>query len=212
MRSKRSSLGRKRRDLTPLLILLSLSPYIVGFTSDSTSSYVETMIGAGTGQYVYYDCSGAHTRQFSDAGISVTKKFEGPYRLGFIAGGLKAGDNGTPYFFPDLALDWETVSLGTTGFRIGKKRSFYFEGRWLDQPPLLSGKGMLRTGFGGTFYNDRSMYWLGANVLPYHKLGFAGQLDLPLRENTFIFLNSRFGSEAGLQEFGVSIGVRFISY
>ncbi len=213
MRSKRSSLGRKRRDLTPLLILLTLSPYIVGFTSDSTASYVETMAGAGGGQYVYHDCSGAHSQRYTDVGISVTKKFEGPYRMGFIAGGISAGEKGSTLFlFPDLALDWKLVSIGTTGFRLGSRNDFYFEGRWLDQPPLVSGKGLLRAGFGWTFNNGANRFWIGSNVIPYYRSGIAGQLEFPYSERSYIYLNGRLGRESGMNEYGVSLGIRYISF
>lgn len=204
---------RKQRNITPLYIVLLLFPYIVGFTSDSTSSYVETLFGAGTGQYVYHDCSGAHSQRYSDVGISVTKKFEGPYRTGLHVGGWTAGKKGgSPYIFPDLALDWTFFSFGTTGVRIGSREKFYFEGRWLDQPPVFSGKGALRAGFGGTIKSSNSRFWLGTNLLPYNNLGLAAQLDFPYSEQTFIFVNGRFGAESGMSELGISLGIRYISF
>jgi hypothetical protein len=213
MRSKGLSPKQKRRNSTPLFILIVLFPYIVGFTPDSTSSSIETIFGIGTGQFVYHDCSGAHSQKFADAGIYIGEKYEGPYRAGLIAGGFGAGDQGSSfYLFPDLALDWTTFSIGTTGIRLGALNDVYFEGRWADQPPLLSGKGALRFGFGRKLKPSGNRFWLGVNTLPYNNFGLAAQLELPYDKNSFIFFNGRYGNESGMGEYGISAGIRLVTF
>jgi hypothetical protein len=207
---KRSHQKLRRRNQTPLFVFLFLFPYIVGFTADSTSAYSEVLFGAGTGQYVYHDCAGAHTRTFTDAGAYVGKKFEGPYRIGLAAGTWKDGTNRTTFFaFPDLALDWKSFSLGTTGIRIGSRNSFYLEGKWLDQPPFQSGKGALRAGIGFLLKDSGTRMWFGTNVIPYNAPGAAAQFEFPLQGNKFLFFNCRLGSE---NENGISVGMRIISF
>ncbi len=210
MTLKRSSREQKRHSLTPLFIFILLFPYIVGFTSDSTSAYTEALIAVGTGQYVYHDCSGSHTRQFNDAGVYVGKKFEGPYRIGLAAGTWSNGSEQTVLFaFPDLALDWKMFSLGTTGIRIGSRNEFYLEGKWLDQPPFQSGKGAIRAGFGLRLKDSGTSMWFGSNVIPYDTPGAAAQIEFPFQENKFLFLNGRVGKES---ERGISVGVRFTNF
>lgn len=192
-----------------------LFPYIVGFIPDSTSSYTETLVGIGGGQYVYHDCSGAHTQGFADAGLYYGKKYESPFRLGISAGGWAAGKQGSAAFiYPDLALDWQYFSLGTTGVRIGSQQKFYLEGKWLDQPPFLSGKGMMRFGIGGKLNESETRLWIGANAVPYNAIGFATQIEFPLKENQYLFLNGRYGKDkiSNFDEFGFSVGMRIVSY
>lgn len=216
MRSKKSFRESKRRNLTTLLVCLLLSPYIVGFTSDSTSAYIEILAGAGAGRYVYHDCSGTHSRGFVDAGMYFGRKFEGPFRVGALFGGVKytkSGIGGGGFIFPDLALDWESFSLGTTGVRLGSKDELYAEGKWLDQPPYFSGKGFLRSGIGGYVRDLDSRFWVGVNVLPYSRPAPALQWEVPFGDRKYIFFNGRFGTEkeSGMGEYGVSMGVRIIS-
>jgi|GEM_PF-2105926 len=216
MTSKKLFRDQKRRNTTPLFVFLLLSPYIVGFSNqDSTStSYTETSFGAGGGQYVYHDCSGAHTQHFADLGIYTGRKYEGPYRLGISVGGWSAGERGTLFFlFPDLAFDWKYFSIGTTGVRLGS-RSGYLEGKWLDSPPFLSGKGAFRAGIGGDLPSPFSRYWIGTNVFLYNTPGISLQLEFPIQEEQFLYLNGRLGrdKQSGLEEYGVSIGIRVFSH
>jgi hypothetical protein len=216
MKSKKSYQEQKRRNFSPFVFLLLLSPYIVGFTNqDSTSnSFIETSYGIGGGQYIYHDCSGSHKQGFFDAGIYSGKKYEGPYRLGISAGGWNAGEKGSRLFiFPDLALDWKYFSVGTTGVRFGTK-SGYLEGKWLDSPPFLSGKGALRMGIGGELKTSLSRYWIGTNIMPYNTPGLALQLEFPLKEKRFLFLNGRYGRDetSGLEEYGLSVGMRVVTF
>lgn len=211
MRSRRSSPGNNRRHSSlPFAVLLLLSPYIVGFAPDSTTAYTETVIGAGGGQYVHYDCSGAHARSFGDAGITVTRKFEGPFRTGITAGGFSMDDDGVlPYVYPDLALDWEKFSIGTTGLRFGSRKDLYLEIGGLNEAPLLSGKGAFRAGVGTVSRSNGLRFWLGTNFFPYHNLGLSTQVEFPYSPSTALILNGRFGQAAGMGEMGISIGVRF---
>lgn len=210
MISKKSSPKQKRHELTPFLVVLLLLPYIVGFAPDTLSSYTQFSYGAGTGKYVYHDCSGTHSQNFIDAGLYVGKKFEGPYRVGLSAGGVAAGHQSTGILFPDLALDWRSFSIGTTGLRIGSQDNFYFESKWFDQPPLFSGKGAIRTGIGGKLLHSDTHFWFGMNFIPYNKVGLATQVEFPLESNSYVFLNGRYGMESRIEEFGISAGVRIM--
>lgn len=209
MRPKKSFLKQKRHNLTPLLIILLLSPYILGFTNDSTNSYSEILLGAGGGQYVYHDCAGAHKQGFGDAGVYIGKKFESPFRFGLGIGGTRTTKTGL-VFFPDLALDWENFSIGTTGLRFGSHQTIYFESKWFDQPPFLSGKGLIRSGIGFRMQEHDTRFWIGTNVLPYHDLGLAAQVELPLHKNNYIFFNGRIGRDkiSKIGEYGISVGFR----
>ncbi|MEW5799261.1 MAG: hypothetical protein AB1728_09665 [Bacteroidota bacterium] len=216
MRSKKSFQKQKRRNTTPFFIFILLSPYIVGFAHpDSTNSYSEVMLGIGRGQYVYHDCEGAHTQPFTDAGIYLGRKFEGPYRAGISAGFWNLDGKGIRAIaFPDLALDWYYFSLGTTGVRLGVHDDLYLESKWLDQPPYLSGKGLARFGVGGTLHEYSARFWFGGNVIPYNTLGFAAQIEFPWDENKYLFLNGRLGKdkESNYNEFGVSVGLRLVKF
>lgn len=213
MISKKSYPKPKRRNGTPLIIILFLSPYFVGFTSDSSSAYAELSFGAGGGKYVYHDCSGTHEQPFLDAGAYIGKKFEAPFRVGLSMGGWNGSRGGSSMFaFPDLALDWQNFSVGTTGLRLGNREQWYIEGRWLDQPPYWSGKGFLRAGLGGRFGSSETHFWAGVNAIPYNSLGFASQIEMPLSPSKFLFLNGRIGSDekSKLLEYGFSLGMKFI--
>jgi hypothetical protein len=217
MRSKKPYRESKRRNLTPLFIYLLLSPFIVGFSSDSTSAYSELLVGAGGGEYVYHDCSGTHKRNFVDAGLYLGRKFESPFRIGVSFGGFGfpgAGVRGGALLFPDLAFDWEYISFGTTGVRFGSLNEMYLEGKWLDQPPLLSGKGLLRYGIGGYIRDLDSRFWLGVNGIPYSRFGPAVQWEVPFGEKKYLFFNGRYGTEreSGIGEFGLSMGIRIVTY
>ncbi|MBI2427709.1 MAG: hypothetical protein HYV29_02760 [Ignavibacteriales bacterium] len=216
MRSRESSHEQKRRNGTPLFVFLLLSPYIVGFSSpDSSYSYTESMYGIGGGQYVYHDCSGAHKRPFADVGFYSGKKFDGPYRIGISLGGAYVGDGtALPLIYPDLALDWENFSIGTTGIRFGSQNKFYLESKWGDQPPFLSGKGFLRMGFGWKPDPYSPGFWIGTNVFPYTNTGLALQVEFPLQENRSIFINGRYGidRESTFDEYGISFGIRILTY
>lgn len=192
-----------------------LLPYIVGFFSDSTSSYSETIFGIGGGRYVYHDCSGTHKQGFGDAGIYFGKKFDGPFRLGLGAGAWTTGQKGSYVFgYPDLALDWKNFSIGTSGIRIGSRDEFYFESKVMDQPPFFTGKGAIRIGFGGKLDELDTRLWIGSNVFPYNTAGFATQIEFPIGERQFLFFNGRFGKdrESKIEEYGFSVGTRIISF
>lgn len=213
MISRRSSPKRKRRDLTPFVVLILLFPYIAGFTSDSTSSYSDVTIGLGTGQYVFEDCSGVHSRKFTDAGVTLTKKHDGPFRTGLLLGGVVMdGGDGFVFLYPDLALDWQYFSLGTTGVRIGDRNDLYAEGGWLNDAPLNSGKGVLHGGIGGRSSAAGARWWVGTNIIPYREPGLAVRYEFPYSEHSFLILNGRIGTSQGRDEYGFSVGMRFIAH
>jgi len=186
-----------------------LLPYTVQYSA-SDSAYDEIKVGAGNGQYVVQDCSGVHIRSFADAGAAITHKFESPFRIGAHAFGGVAGDNGSPFVFvyPDLALDFKNFSFGTTGLRIGNLDKFYFEIASMDQPPPFSGKGAMRLGVGFGDIHPLSRFWIGTNVIPYNNLGVATQIEFPMHDNQYLFINGRYGTYVDLPEYGISLGLR----
>ncbi len=53
-----------------------------------------------------------------------------------------------------------------------------------------------------------SQFWIGTNGIPYSNLGVATQIEFPIQENQYIFLNGRYGTYENVPEFGVSISLR----
>jgi hypothetical protein len=190
-----------------LLSFLFLAPYLVGW-SPADTSFDEYSVGLGGGQYTYQDCSGkAHSNSFSDAGVKVTHKFAAPFRVGVSASLITNNGNTVLFPYPDLALDFRYISLGTTGLRIGLEDGTYGEVSFLDQVPYFSGKGFARIGM-GVKVKENTRVWLGLNSYPYLGSGIAGQVDVPLFTNHFLFINGRYGESGGLSEYGLSAGVR----
>jgi len=189
------------------LIFLLLAPYLVGFQSPD-SSYTEVSLGAGGGQYQYADCSGEHRRNFVDAGVVVKHKFEAPFRVGVAMGRLPVDDHDGFWAYPELAFDNDNVQLGTTGIRIGKLRSTFFEIKGLDEVPFASGRGLARIGIGIPIEANNSHLWLGSNVSPYMNWGPAVGYEFPLDAQKMMFINGRIGWHKEQPEFGVSVGIR----
>lgn len=207
MASNRFWRGRKRRELTPLLILLFLSPYLIGWSPDPDSvyTYSSLQIGAGTGQYAYQDCSGTHTSTINEAGATLTHKFEAPVRIGATGTFFRDGESVAIFAFPDVALDWREFSIGTTGLRLGRTDRFFFDIGGLEGAPLLTGRGVLRTGFGGAFGEDQQRYYVGVNVFPYHEPGVVMQYGIPLQKDRYLSLTGRYGNGLGKREYGFSL-------
>ncbi len=207
------SLAKRKRwfrccKLVGFIILL---PYIFGFTP-ADSSYTDFSFGAGGGQYVYEDCSGTHIRPFEEGGASVTTKLKSPFRAG-IAAELyvqQEESKSSPHLFwyPDLALDWRYFSLGTTGIRVGDNDFLYGEVSIANQIPFVAGKGLLHMGIGGNPGAPFSRVWLGINQVPYRGSGLGMQVEFPLENNRFIFLNGRYGNYLSRPEYGFSVGMR----
>ena len=187
--------------------LLILLPYIVGFTP-ADSTYSESEFGVGGGQYTYSDCSGAHKRNFIDGGVRATHKFAAPFRIGVTAGVFPSGDRTGILFYPDLAVDNGSLSLGTTGVRIGSLSSTFFEIKGLDEVPFSTGRGAFRIGMGLTFKETGSHIWLGANTVPYQNWGPAIGFECKLVDGEFLFLNGRYSEHNSVPEYGLSIGLR----
>ena len=190
------------------LSLLFLAPYITGYVPPD-SSFNEVSIGAGGGQYAVYSCqdSRPHAETFTDVGIRLTHKFEGPLRIGVSGTYVKAMNGGiVPY--PEVALDFRYFSFGTTGLRLGAEDEFYGEFSLLDQVPAFSGKGFARIGLGWNVPDWNTRFWIGQNSTPYRMTSWAGQVDFPVSSNTFLFVNGRSGTSNGISEYGLSLGVR----
>ena len=213
MASSRFLRGRKRRELTPLFILLFLSPYLIGWSPDPDSvyTYQEIRFGAGTGQYVYEDCSGVHTNDLKEVGASITRKYEGPYRLGISGTVFKDGDAVAAGAYPDIALDWKNFSIGTTGLRIGSREKFYWELAGLEGAPMLTGRGVIRSGFGGVFGEQKYRFFLGLNTVPYSHSGVILQYEVPYSTKRYLTLTGRFGRAWGRDEFALSVGLHWLS-
>ena len=192
------------------LSFILLIPYIFS-VAPPDSSFTEFALGLGTGQYAAHDCSGPHPKTFTDVGFKMTHKFEGPFRVGLIVNPIFSGSRGGVIPYPDLALDWKYFSLGTTGVRVGRLDDIYGELAIGDQVPAFSGRGFVRYGVGWTVADWDTRFWLGQNELPYSQ-GWAGQVDFPVGPGKYVFVNGRLGNYAGIQEYGISIGLRIRDY
>jgi hypothetical protein len=189
------------------LSFLFLTPYIVGW-APADSSYDEYTFGVGGGQYATYDCAGnAHPNSFVDGGVKVTHKFVSPFRIGLNTSIASLDKKARIFPYPDLALDYRYFSLGTTGIRIGSEDDIYGEISLLNQVPFFSGKGFLHAGVGMNVAEGTHL-WLGMNTFPYNNAGVAGQIDFPIANNQFLFINGRAGQSGGVSEYGFSIGTR----
>jgi hypothetical protein len=188
-------------------IFLFLAPYITGFTPPD-SSYDEVQMGVGGGQYAYKDCSGTHSDRFIDGGARITHKFEAPFRVGAAVSLVPSDGRMIVLPYPDLAFDNGSVSLGTTGMRLGRIDDAYFEVKALDEPPFTTGKGLFRCGIGLPLAERRMHVWLGANRIPYENWGAAAGLDFKLTNNQFIVVSGRYGKHLNVPEYGLSLGVR----
>lgn len=196
-----------KTSLSRNLPFLLLTPYIIGFSPED-SSWTEYAVGVGGGQYAYQDCSGDDRAQsFGDVGIKMTHKFDGPIRIGATVTAISANKFGG-VAYPDVALDWENFSFGTTGIRLGSENNVYGEFSLLDQVPALSGKGFARFGIGWNVPDSRTHLWLGGNGVPYKNTGLAAQVDFPVSLRHYLFINGRYGRADGVPEYGVSVGVR----
>jgi hypothetical protein len=189
------------------LILLLLLPYIVGFKF-SDSSYTEVSAGAGGGRYEYADCNGEHHRNYFDGGVMVKHKFEAPIRVGVAMGSYPEQDKNTVFVYPELAFDNNNFALGTTGIRVGKLRSTFFEIKGLDEVPFASGRGIFRVGIGMPIESNNSHLWLGTNAGPYMNWGPAAGYEFPLDAQKMMFINGRIGWHNEQPEYGLSVGFR----
>jgi hypothetical protein len=185
---------------------LILAPYIVGMTP-ADSTYDEYSFGAGGGQYAEQDCSGIHKNSIVDIGIKATHKYESPFRTGINASIYSVNGKLRVMAWPDLAFDKKYFSIGTTGIRLGPEDILYGEFSFLDQVPLCTGKGCFRTGFGMRLADDTRL-WIGKNIIPYNRDGWAGQLEFPLTSTQYLFVNGRYGESYNIPEYGFSIGTR----
>ena len=213
MASSRFLRGRKRRELTPLFILLFLSPYLIGWSPDPDSvySFHDVRFGVGTGQYAYEDCSGVHTRDIKEVGASYSYKFENQLRLGLSGTLFKNGNMTAGGAYPDIAYEEPNFSFGTTGLRIGQRDRLYFETSLLEGAPMITGRGALRTGLGGMFGGQKHRYFVGLNVIPYSNIGVILQYELPYQEHQYLSLTGRFGRAWGRDEVGLSVGLHWLS-
>ena len=200
----------RRLSFSGICSYVILLPYTIQYTPTDSSSYDEVKFGVGNGQYAYADCSGVHSRSFTDAGVSITHKFESPFRVGAHAFVAQTRDNSSPFAFfaPDIAFDFKNFSFGTTGIRVGNIDDIYVELAAIDQPPPFSGKGALRLGAGIGPSSPFSRFWIGVNGIPYSNLGVATQFEFPIQKNQYMFLNGRYGEYQNVPEYGVSIGLR----
>ena len=195
------------------LSTLLLFPYLLSISSGDTS-YSDILLGAGTGKYAYRDCSGLHERHYVDAGVTLSAKTRGPFRIGGTLGGAAAygEDRGAvALVYPELALDFKSFAVGTTGLRIGEFDETYLHLGIFNCSPPVSGKGILNLGLGWKTDAPFSRLWIGANTIPYGNLGLAVQPEFPLSDNRFLFVTGRYGVYENISEWGVYVGVRIRS-
>ncbi len=192
------------------LPVLFLFPYLFGFSPIDTS-LTDIYIGGGVGRYVHQDCNGAENRTFIDAGVHVTSKIKGPFRIGGTLGGytdIKKGGSGLLVFHPELALDFNSFALGTTGIRIGTIDSYNAQLGIFNGAPPFTGRGVINAGFTIPGNPPLSRLWIGTNVFPYNDWGIVLQPEFMLSENNFLFVTGRYGRYEQNDEWGISVGVR----
>jgi hypothetical protein len=194
-------------------------------------AYTETSFGIGVGQTAYREgetwegdeaymsWEEVHRPVFVDVGYSIKYKFEAPFRIGLALGviwlQLPVQLRPLPFAYPDLAFDDGIYSIGTTGIRVGKLQSIYFEARCFDEVPFINGRGAVRAGFGIPIKEGDSHVWVGANVGATELVGGILSYEWKVNDTKYLFVNGRYmSSHTGhetVPEFGVSFGFRWIN-
>lgn len=195
-----------------LLAILLLGPYLFSY-APGDSSYTDIEIGGGAGQYRYADCQGSTPREYGDLGIKFTHKNDGSFRYGALIDMPLSLDGRNsaytfPVFYPDLAYDSRYFSLGTTGVRIGSVDQYYFSLGIASKIPLFAGRGFVNMGVGFHPGGPLSEMWIGVNAIPYQSLSLCLNPEFQITDNKFIFLSGRYGQSNGIDEYGLSIGLR----
>ncbi len=193
-------------------IFILLAPYITSVTPPD-SSYDEVQFGVGGGQSVYQDCSGGeHIDKFGDIGVRITHKFQAPYRIGATFSSFPIDHHTGVLIYPDLAVDYGFLSLGTTGARVGRIDSLYIELKAFDSAPFATGGGIYRCGISFPLSKKGTRLWAGANVSPYYNWGPAAAIDFKISDKQSIVINGRYGVYHQKPEFGLSLGLRWRDY
>ena len=195
----------------PCFTLLLFTSYLAAQNPTHASSD-EFSLGCGGGHSDRWFDATSEVTNFFEFGWRYTHKFESPFRVG-LALSISKGFFvvGPIYIWPDLAIDFQYFSVGTTGVRLGSRDFLYGEISLLDEIPLLSGKGLLRIGGGWKIPNWDTRIWLGMNRYPFRDYGWATQIDFPLSSGEYLFLNGRIGqSRRSKSEYGASIGIRTV--
>ena len=220
-----------------LLSMAVLAPLVVDVPGSSRDSSVTTfMIAAGGGSYaeVTRGCQGevltADQRRFRDMGFGVNHQVKKPLEVGVRATVLRrmsGYDDGSVLWNPYVALEGGKVGFGlgyvsnsdrpyTNEFdiwpvsghlRIGSPERFYFSIHALEDVPLVSGGGAVRSGFG--FRPIRSVdAWIGMGTpLPYDKPGVLAKTTIHVNSMLDVNATGRLGSSEGRTENAGSVGL-----
>jgi hypothetical protein len=188
--------------------VIILAPYFIGM-SPADSSYTEYTLGAGSGQYASYDCSGrSYTNSLLDVGFKVSHKYKSHFRAGASLSVYSMNGAIHCIGYPDLAFDAKYFSFGTTGIRLGSEDIIYGELSFLDQVPYFTGKGCARIGVGMNVYENTHL-WIGRSAIPYDRPAWAGQIEFPISSGQFLFFNGRYGLSTNIPEYGLSVGTKW---
>ena len=94
--------------------------------------------------------------------------------------------------------------------RIGSRRG-YFSLRLLEGMPLVSGGGLLNAGIGFEPAPNAAV-WIGLSAPgPYDRPGGLMEAAIPVRRDLHLQIGARYGSTAGVPEYGFSIGLSYRS-
>jgi hypothetical protein len=225
MRSNGSSPKQRRRNSTPLLIIILLSPYIVGFSGDD-STYSAVTFAIGHGQYAQYqktgDCSGYYRpAQYTEVNARIEHKGSF-YRLGVTA--LAIPQQGKVFAWPVIGLDYKYFAIGTDRVRFGSYRTLYAEAGFFNAVPNSSGKGSINAGIGGRISENVPNIWIGYGWgLAFVEPGFGTEISLRLSDRSQGVVGARFGrltdsrvdpqtnimNTTTINETGIGIGYRY---
>jgi len=91
--------------------------------------------------------------------------------------------------------------------RIGNRRSFYVDLRFMQTPSALTAS-YVQLGLGAD--PDSGMgTWFGVGAAPHDKIGFLARFDLHMSRQVHLDLTARLGGSEGVSESGISVGVRY---
>jgi len=220
-----------------ILSMAVLTPLAVDMPgTNEDSSVTSVMIAAGAGSYaeVSRGCHGEvlskEQRRYRDLGFAASHGFEGPLEVGVRASLLRrmpGYEDGTVMWNPNVAVEGRHVGFGlgyvsnadqplsdefdiwpvSGHLRFGTLSGLHFSVHALEDVPLVSGGGTVRSGIG--FRPSRAVdAWVGMGYgPPYDKPGF--QLKSTVHLNSMLDLNgsARLGSSEGQSENAGSLGL-----
>lgn len=217
--------------------MVALAPLAVDVSStNQDSSVTSLMIAAGAGSYadVSRGCQGEvlskEQRRYRDLGFAANHGFAGPLEVGVRASVLRrmpGYEDGTVMWNPNVAVEGRHVGFGlgyvskagrpfsdefdiwpvSGHLRFGSLSGVHFSVHALEDVPLVSGGGTVRSGFG--FRPSRAVdAWVGVGYgPPYDKPGFQVKSAIHLNSMLDLNANGRLGGSEGQSENAGSLGL-----